>query len=344
MESNAATKFIIGILSVMILIALFALCIPSLREKIVQPVLEDAMGGVGGYNPISTAIYSLEISLSALLVYLILEKFKFRISLKHLLMIIPYLALASILRVSEDIGANFPYIFISPLIQIFIVSIFCLSVILAVKIREKTFREIVFDIYTIILVFFLWWALGGTPLLLSALAMIPIYHLLKSRESFVMCLGFIAVATGLINLATYFNTVFQINRTVIIPVTAFLTISASVAVILGVILKTGVALIALTSTCQTLDGVVTYLAVTSFGYVEKHVVSRLIIGLSPEIYLLLKILIGLVVGTLSQYLVSLGHKEGDRTLNNIGYLITMYVLSLGLGPGLRDFLRLILLV
>jgi len=344
MKSDTSTKSIIVIASVMVLIAVIALGIPAFREKIVQPVLEDATGGIGGYNPISTAIYSAEISLSALLVYEILEKLNFKLRLRHLFMILPYVVLAAILRVSEDVGVNFPFVFISPLIQIFILTIFLLSVVLAIIIREKTLREIVFSIYALVLVFFLWWALGGTPLILTSLVMIPLYHFLRSRESFVILLGSIGVIAGLIYIITRFYGIFPIDRSVIIPVLAFLIISTSAAVLVGVILNVGSILIILGSASQALDGIVTYLAVTSFGYVEKHVISKIILGYNPSIYLSIKLFIGLVVGTLSQYLVSLGHKKGDRTLNNIGYLISIYVLSLGIGPGLRDLLRLILQV
>lgn len=344
MKIDTHTKFIIVIATVMALIALIFLGIPAFREKIVQPVLEDAAGRVGGYNPISTTLYSTEIALSALLVYEILEKLNFKLRLRHLLMILPYVVLASILRVSEDLGVNFPYVFISPLIQIFILTTFLLSVVLAVVINEKTLREIVFSIYSLVLVLFLWWALGGTPLVLTPLVMIPFYHFLRSRESFVMFSGFIGVVAGLIYVLTRSYGVIPIDRSVIVPVSAFLIISISAAVLVGVILNIGSILIILSSMSQALDGIVTYIAVTGFGYVEKHVISKIILTYNPNIYLSIKLFIGLMVGTLSQYLVVLGHEKEDRTLNNIGYLISIYVLGLGIGPGLRDLLRVLLQV
>jgi uncharacterized membrane protein len=94
---------------------------------------------------------------------------------------------------------------------------------------------------------------------------------------------------------------------------------------------------------QLMDATATSIGMDWFGYTEKHWIPSALIGLADKIGLaypatlvMLPIKLGLVV--LLVYFIDLLSKESE-TYANFGKLLKLVIFMLGLGPGIRDTLR-----
>jgi uncharacterized membrane protein len=94
---------------------------------------------------------------------------------------------------------------------------------------------------------------------------------------------------------------------------------------------------------QLMDATATSIGMDWFGYVEKHWVPSALIGLVdklglayPATLVMLPVKLGLVV--LLIYFIDLLSKESE-SYANLGKLLKLVIFMLGLGPGIRDTLR-----
>jgi uncharacterized membrane protein len=87
-----------------------------------------------------------------------------------------------------------------------------------------------------------------------------------------------------------------------------------------------------------LDASATFVGVDLYGYWEKHVLPRMLIGLfnSAAIMFLLKFLVVLAV----IYVLDLAYKDDLKDYPALRGLIKLCILILGIAPGVRDMLRL----
>jgi len=328
--------------AVMIIIGVLSLALSELREYIINPVIRDALGFPSGYNVVNTAIYATELALSAYLVYTICLYFGIRIKYSHVLMFIPYVLSAAFLRVLEDIGVRFHYVFISPLLQIFIGAVFVSSSLIVGLIKRETVASSLLVVLSVAILAFLYYSIGSSPYALIPLALTPLYHFIKTKEGKICLTGALMMTLALISLVETIMGIRAFHTAPAKMATAILLMVSSLAVLMGITLGIGFSMILPIAVAQALDGSATFIAITMYGYYEKHVVSGALIKHSPVLYLALKIILGVSVGILVQYVSKEADRQNSAELKNVAYILLLYGLALGLGPGTRDLIRIIL--
>ena len=323
----------------MVVIGIIPLMSGGLRKYIIEPIVEDASGFPSSYNVVNTVIYAIELALSAYLVYLLCAYFKIKIKYTHILMFVPYILSAAFLRVLEDINVTFHYIFISPILQLFVGFTFVVVTLIVSLIRQDTIKDSLLVIFTITILAFLYYSIGADPYALTAIALLPVYHFVKTKEGKITLMGLSVMVLAFLSLMDKSSQIGVFHWESLKIAIAILIIVSSIAVLAGITLKIGFSMIVPLAVAQTLDGSATFIAVTMYGYYEKHVVSGVLIGHNPALYLVVKILLGIFLGILAQYLYKQGERPHSSDLKNISHIILAYGLALGLGPGTRDLLR-----
>lgn len=89
---------------------------------------------------------------------------------------------------------------------------------------------------------------------------------------------------------------------------------------------------------QFLDGAATFMGIDFHGYSEKHVIPSMLIDLTgtAAIMFILKFLVLL----LAIYILDVEYRKEMKEYPDLGGLIRLVVIILGLAPGTRDILRL----
>jgi len=93
-----------------------------------------------GYNPINTTVYATILVVAAYLIYRALNKLKIKVDKRLGISIIPFIIFGSSLRVTVDAGIFSSFLFITPLIYVFIFAItfIVLNVSLFLEKKSKT--------------------------------------------------------------------------------------------------------------------------------------------------------------------------------------------------------------
>lgn len=330
-----------------------------------------------GYNPVNTLIYGLILAWTVYWIYSLFREKGIHVDSRFTLMVIPYILLGSVLRVLEDaqyFSEPWVYIMISPIIYITIGLFTLAMVFLCIRIQEiiqsgklKRARYMYhttiwsFGLFYILLYLFLQESFVHLehpilPIILLAF----LTYFIESRSdrpspssldydfTLFSSIGVFMLFVALYHLCWWG---FQESEGLLlhtIPQTLLLTIIAW-ALTMGFLIllnkkrgfqiETGVmSMNSLMIFSQFLDGAATFMGIDFHGYSEKHVIPSYLIDITgtAAIMFILKFL----VLFLAIYILDVEYKKEMKQLPDLGGLIRLVVIILGLAPGTRDMLRL----
>ncbi len=324
------------------------------------PIVADAKGGFyqgisEGYNPISTATYAIFFIIALYLIYLAFKRYKVSLTFNLILAFIPLIISGSMARVLEDMGIisePVSYLFISPLIYIWFgaLGLFILFYSEFLERREKYEAMILSIIPYPVMVRFFWFFMSSISapedliffvsliLLYSIMHFFMVRRLEFERNSSV----FLYSMFFLTFIGYYFFSGVQIKG-MKHPMEILIIISLSLLISLSMIpiskahehLRVlGEKSNVLMMFSQSLDGIATWRSLY-FSYSEKHVIPTAILQspLGPAVFPALKILVVFLI------IYALDIRYRKRLDDDAAYLVKFAVIILGLGPGLRDMLR-----
>ncbi len=257
-----------------------------------------------GYNVVNTATFAVILIAAAFGVYKLLKKLKIKIDRNFLIGVIPFVALGGILRSWEDFSeaTGTARNFLFVSPLIYVTIFVVAFVLLMVSIAAAKISKNKISYYKI------WFVLG---------AVIDIFFIAQLR--FANAFAFFMVLIITVIWVVLFVIVKFIARKKLPKLSAFLT-SENMFIIL----------------VHLFDAATTFVALQYLGYFEQHVLPGFLIGLAGAwAMFLLKI----VVVPIVLYFFDREMKE-EKELEKRTFL-KLVVLILGLGPGLRNWLRMI---
>ncbi|MFQ5648091.1 MAG: DUF63 family protein [Candidatus Aenigmatarchaeota archaeon] len=276
-----------------------------LNEYFIQPILQN-----GWFNPVNTLAYSIGLILGILLVYRLLTRMKVQIDYRFFLALLPFIFWGSTTRVLRDAAfagalpsdlAAFYSSAIFPTPGSYLITFGLALAVLVASLLIQRFQKIPY-----------WKTMLTIGLALCALnvSMLPFVTLLP---------GILIVA-----IALFWSDLFFLPRLTYLQVLKSRKEPKNMLfsqVNLGIL------------SAHFLDASATYFSLSLFGYLEQHVLPRFIIfdlGAGPISMFALKIAVVLPV------LFLIDRYAGDRNFKN---LLKIAVLILGLAPGIRDTVR-----
>ncbi|MDY6931165.1 MAG: DUF63 family protein [Halobacteriota archaeon] len=255
------------------------------------------------YNRVDTSTYGIILFISLFLVLWLLKKLEVKIDERFILAVSPYMFLGSILRVMEDAE-----IFEAPIRYIFISPLIYFLLfficISALLASLLLFRRGVIRDYIPL------FSLTGVVLIILSLGI-----LLQTGD-----IEFVWVPPVVIGIALSISTaLYLIGRSLdIIYLTSpvnFLVLSA-----------------------QLIDASSSYIGIGRLGYIGKHVLENFLIELTGSAAVMFPLKLSVMIPTL-YILDTFFSEEEDTDLKNI---LLLAVLMLGIGPGIRNTLRMTL--
>ncbi|MFH1445295.1 MAG: DUF63 family protein [Nanoarchaeota archaeon] len=283
----------------------------------VEPMLQN-----GWYNPINTITYSLILIVAVFLVYKMLKKMNIHIDKHFFIAILPFIFWGSSTRVLKDAatagalmtpelnaiyGAPF---FVTPGSYIITFALALLVLLLSLLVQKLSHAKLPY-----------WKAMFGAGVVLCALNvyLLPIMAL----EGFPIVISLTLLWTLLFfgKYRFYRTGFFERNFSKLKPDKIKKFWNKQNAGIMS---------------AHMLDASATFVALSMFGYLEQHVVPRLLINfMGPASMFLLKLVVVIPV----LYIIDRYAEDGD-----FKNFLKIVVLILGLAPGMRDALRLLVMV
>lgn len=352
---------------IIIAIAIFAIAIFLFPRQIydeflwkyfIGPVIADAVGhpveynGIvakEGYTIISEIFYAIFLLSSIYILYKFFEKFDITVDNRFFLSTLPMILLGSFGRVLEDADILKPplsYFFISPLIYFQISIYFSLAILFGIFIKKDKYYiisvAIIDFLYAMFYLFFRYlFRFILHPLIFVLISLISIYiYILHERKDYnasLLSYGFLFfIPSFLIFLSLPLKMSLHINGIIFIsPLLSLITASAIwiVSKYVGSIFHEFINTSLIFS--HSLDAFTTWMVVANpfslgISYGEKHPISSILLKYGIA-YPLIKIFVIM--------LIIYGVNDLKKNLKNI---IKWLVLFLGLAPGLRDFLRVLI--
>lgn len=325
---------------------------PIIADARGKPVSYHGIEAYEGYTIISEFFYGAGLIIFVYITYLLFEKYGIKVNYKFILSSMPFIIYGSVARVLEDAG-NFgeplSYFFISPVIYIQIGILFFASIFYGLRFKNNKvfiYSLIIINVAYSILYIFLFskyckYDLHPLVFLLLSFTSFLIYYKFKEKNYNASLFSFgILALTSSFYLFIYASI---IRNYVDYRILLSFLLSFVIAMLLyfpskhfGVdILKNKINITLIFS--HTLDALTTYFAVVDplhFGikYGEKHPLPDFLMKRFYGIaYPIIKILV--VLGII--YAI-------DDLKENLKNTIKFFILFLGLSPGLRDLLRIVL--
>ena len=277
-----------------------------IEQYFINPILEN-----GWFNPVNTIIYSVILIIAVIYVYKLLKRLNIPIDKYFILSTLPFIFWGSSTRVLHDaafagvLSPELNSFYISPIFptpgSYFITFALALSVLLlsllVQKIRETEYWKVMFSI--------------GIAFDIINIALIPFTNL------WVLVLIPAAVSVWVLLFASprLISSKLFPRRTVTKTINTFLS-NENLAIIAA----------------HFLDATATVVALTFFGYVEQHVVPRM---LFPYMGAYAMFFLKALVVPPALYVIDRYAEDGD-----FKNFLKLVVLILGLAPGLRNTLRL----
>jgi len=341
------------------------------------PIVADAAGhsvsyhGVRaseGYTPISEFIYGVLLILAVYLMYKFFEFFDIKIDVPFFIASLPFIILGSTLRVLEDSGLfekPLSYFFISPIIYIQIGIYFILSLLAGIYIERsnKKNKLFVFLILAINAAYAIMYVIFSDkcnhpvhPLLVGLFSVIPLAIFLYSNKKdfaktmFSLGLLFLLPSLCLIGVWIYGDRWGTFDHVNIAILPLVLLISSAVTILVFIFAKasgskifsSGINLSLIFA--HMIDGWTSYFAVVNplgmeISYGEKHPIPLFLMGHFYGLaYPIVKLaIIAGIIYAMDSYLKN--ELEEKPILSG---LIKFFILVLGLAPGLRDMLRILM--
>lgn len=350
------------------------------------PIVADAkrtpQGGIAeGYNPVNTAVYAIILAVAVIGIWRVFSYLRIRLDAAFMMAMVPWVLLGSTARALEDAGlfsrdGQLVYIFISPLIYIFI-GLLVFGMVIASHYIERVARAqgplhgvlwtgyVLFGFNLVIAVVHAmakgqleahapYWLLP----LLSVAGLVVLWWWSQRRDGRVEMTAQVAVlGSAMLALALYYVILWASGEgwgtterglhpgeLAIIPGIALLATGATLA-LFWVLSRRDPRLAAfllpvamMLFASHYLDGAATWRGVDVHGYSEKHVIPSLLIELTGTAAVMLPLKLAVV--TFVVYLMEVAFKEDLKDSPNLAWLVKVAVMVLGLAPGMRDMLRL----
>jgi len=349
------------------------------------PIVADAGGNAGSitssYNWVDTLTYGAVLAVSAYFIHRLFVRLKLRMDLDFFLAMIPVILIGPSARVLEDMELfNEPlrYIFISPLIYIFLGLSTLITILLFFRLEVlypkggKWFDRGTFILLLVpgLAAMLLFVGFGDQfnttfPFWIPALVSLPTAALYtRYRRStrweggvaafWTEVLVFVISAYLLWMLGGDWNDSYSLSSGSS-PDTAFAWGAGIIALALGSTLLLGGVLKLLSGKYprwksvvsqiniiiifgHMLDASATFIGIDHFGYIEKHVVPSGLMGIFGTAAVMYPLKIAFLLPVL--YIMDVSMKEESRAEPHLMALLKLTILVLGFAPGTRDLIRL----
>jgi len=315
---------------------------PVIADATGKPAIRNGIVAYEGYTIISELIYGAFLIIFIYLFYLFFEKYKIKVDLKFIICSLPFILYGSFSRVLEDAGSfasPLSYFFISPLIYAQIGILFFISIFFGIKCRnEKKFLLSIVAINIFYLFLYLYFRLKLNPVIFAIISIIAFFIYKKMEKNYnasILSFGLIAMISSLLALISYTE---SIEARILISLFLSIIFSSAIFYISNYFRLSFIDKISsFVIFGHLLDGITTYFAIVdpfNFGFVygEKHPLPAFLMN-----YGILYPLIKIVVTILVLYGIN------DLKLN-LKNTIKFFLIFLGLSPGLRDLIRVLISV
>ena len=339
-----------------IIILVIIMIVPAANDfwntYFVDPIMADSKGEAGAkYNTYNTIFYGLVFFLMFMLVHEILEKWKIEIDERFVIYAAPLVILGGVSRVLEDADLFEPpiqYLFISPLIY-GIITLYALVVIGLGKWLSKSDLPSLTKGQGLVALaiggYGLWWYFvpgdwihlsSWSLIVLAAAALTAEYYRAAPLRDPAM---FFAITTTLLLILTAL-TLAQgkvthggiLGTSLLIALMLTFMVWFASGVFLNVRLNT---LYLLLYFGHFFDGAATFLGIEEYGYIEKHVVPTATIDYVGTAAIMLPLKFLVVTGVI----LAIEYEESKEEQKEMINLLLLFLLTLGLAPGVRDVLR-----
>lgn len=350
----------------------------ALYRYFLGPIVSDAEGrtvdGVReGYNAVNTLVYAglLGLGLAALL--LLLPRWGYRMDARLLLASLPFFLLGGTVRALEDtvlFNGALRYLFITPLVYYLVAGLFVLALYAGRRARaEPNDQAVLVALAAVVAAYYLVTLLWPDmlnyilsplqPVVLAALSLV-LYRVLARRGAgedlaAVAAVGFFLVVLSLAYLVQFPSSAgwqaaygsvsgepprpAYLELLVIPALAAFLTAGVAVLARLPRLALLAAPANLLMYFAHFLDGAATYRGLELYGYAEKHALPGLLVeATSPLVMLPLKFAVVTAVVLILDRLL----KDELSPRPQLAMGLKFAVVLLGLGPGTRDLVRIVL--
>jgi uncharacterized membrane protein len=339
---------------------------------------EESYGEVTeAYNPINTIIYAIILIMVLFWIYKMFKRFEIKLDFKFFLAIIPFIFIGGITRALEDAELFYSpmvYLFIAPIIYVFIGGVrikkFFKTHGLDIGIQFICWIFLILDIIYLLIYFLLQdqfsYILNPVvPVIFSIIVIFSLAKYIKIQNKFEISvflfsigLWFLLISTTILiqwqSVPSWTDAYLAANPDKDIQLQPFAFLLVCALALLGtfivyIIAKSltpkypklvafgaGVNLILFFG--HFLDASATFIAIDYYGYVEKHVLPVFLIEVfnTAAIMFILKAVLIIVV----VYFMDILYKKDFQNNPILSGLVKIAILVLGLGPGIRDLLRL----
>lgn len=264
-----------------------------IQRYYISPIVYDS-----GYNPVNTLTWAILLGLMLFAILKILRRLSIDIDEEFILTVLPYVLVGATLRVIEDAGIIEPplsYLLITPLIHVVVFLVFMIVILLVTLLMRRGVLE---GYHGPMRAVGYTWTVLNLGVLATSVSLARPWAL-----------------AGIVGLAAILSSIlYLVARGV---GWGFLTTRLNMS-LLG---------------AHLFDASSTFIGVDYLGYVEKHVVPHLLIGVTDTAGVMYPLKLGIFIPVI--YVLETGFDD-DPGLRN---LTKLAILTLGLAPGLRNALR-----
>ncbi len=328
------------------------------------PVVADARGepvnGISeGYNLVNTSVYGLSIALALLGIYEIIQHYTVKVDKRFILSLTPWILLGGSLRALEDAGLfreGIAPFFISPIIYFVLGISAILTMVLGCKLKniKVTPLKRVIVLLPPVVIFLVLQLRFYALMSVLMVGVLAVFYLIGLRydwndEKYL----FSSYGTAFLIVSLVYTARYMIIRPDANPweilIISGLAVLISLAFLISVyflskidkLSEAGIFLTTLNvsiALAHFLDASSTYRGMSQYGYIEKHVLPRLLIDMTgtPMAMFLLKLI--LIVCFI--YILDVTLREDLKELPAVTNLVKFTIIVLGLAPGVRNMLRL----
>ena len=336
-------------------------------------------GVIEGYNALNTIVYGLVLSLAVYWCYALLRKLHIEADWKFIMALLPYIILGGTMRALEDARLFRPpvsYFFIAPVIYLTLASLVVLGLfftwlflkrvpmpmmrwgrgalflagdlmavgILLVIFVGTTATRDSFSIIWIVLSGIAAYGVSRLPILRDPEGGTGYLAVTAANGAFILFISILYIQKWLFRPWEEGFTTYPGELVIIPAIFALASAAVLLALWLGSFKIKKIQMFTTPTSAiiicgHLLDAAATYRGIAKYGYVEKHVVPRFLIEASgtPMVMFVFKLVVALFV----LYILEGQLKEEIKDKTLMG-LLRLAVLVLGMSPGIRSILRIVM--